>query len=829
MHLQLLSGARKMRSNGISFIFPILNEDISLIIKTAEFAKLSCIRNNLEYEFIFCDGGSDYNNILDLRKTMGSRPNTFILLDFPLIKPNKDIAIMNGLKLAKFEDIIIADCDIINISPQHFNILIKDLIKNVDLVIPNLNRVGGRWNRLLCNPIMRLCFEKEYNQVPYPAPGILGIKKSVLQKVINRDFFYDWGGEIQIALEGAKFSERITSPKMNKTDSEKRRLEDMLKDAFQVWRTNLYLFNKYRPKTDMKNYKERYPKEHKDFEDFLKEELGRELDLFNEGDYNGFFEKVYQGNPQNIFYALENIYRKTGLYEFKVINDLVTRPLLDLLFGIHIESSLVERTQDEIKILKLRSSSIFVDYLANFLMTHSKVTSSYKDFSYCLKRLDSSKTDFYHKDFVELAKRNSYEGLRLDQLSEEDINKLRYILKIKEPFRRNLLLLGLFNREALGKINRKIIKYDSLNYFSNNPYIDKTDFFIRLSILTTISGYLKENEYTINGNYGEIKDLEKFLSYLLNNKKYAPMHYNIKLELNEIPLVKKLTKNNYDCIVLFSGGIDSTAATLLALEKGMNPLLLWIGFGQKNEKEEFEAIKLVSKKIKKNVAILRINLKDYIDAGWKDWDFIIPARNFIFASVAASILGNSIKKEGYIFMSVHKEEIKNSNTDKSSIFFNKCSQIFSNYYHKNILVTTPFYDVTKVEILNYWKRKWINQFSITPYETITCYYGNNCGKCNACYKRTLALVAAGFNVDPNLKKDIFLDEEKIIRSSFIKRMKTFSNERKYEYIIALLKMKDRVPLDIKNYLSKLSNREIGLAKKRISEINNVDLLNIKWI
>jgi 7-cyano-7-deazaguanine synthase in queuosine biosynthesis len=676
---------------------------------------------------------------------------------------------------------------------------------------------------------MRLCFEKEYRQVPYPAPGILGIKKKILDKVIGGNFFYDWGGEIQLALEGAKLSKKITAPSMNKIDSEKRSIKHLLKDAFQVWRTSLYLLNKYKPKVNMAGYRQRYALEHEDFEQFLKEELNGDLGIIENGDYLAFLEKNYNNNPMNIFYAIENLYKRTGLYEFKVINDLVTRPLLDLLFGIKIENSLIETSQEKIKVLKLRSSSIFVDYLAYFLIKHSNIFESYKDFFYCLKNLDSSKTEFLHREFVDLACKNSYEGLALNNLSKPEMMILKALMEIKDPIMRNRFLLNFFNQRSIGKINKKPITYADLNYQSNSPFIDKKDFFVRLSIMTTIAGYLKENNYAVNGDYKNKKELDQFLSYLLNNKKYAPINYDINLSLNKISTAKAVKKNDFDCIILFSGGIDSTAALLLALEKGMNPLLLWVGFGQKNEKEEFNAITKVSNKLGKKVAIVKINLKKYIDDGWKDWDYIIPARNFIFVSMAAAILGNSTCKEGCIFMSAHKEEIKDSNTDKSKRFFNKCTEIFSKYYDKKIIVATPFYNATKVEILNYWKRNWINKFRITPYETITCYYGNNCGDCNACYKRNLALVAAGFKPDSDLKKNIFLDSQKIILNDFLKRIKTFSKERKYEYIIALLLMKDQLSEELKKYVSKLSSQEIALAQNRVLEINNTNLLNLKWI
>jgi 7-cyano-7-deazaguanine synthase in queuosine biosynthesis len=828
MLLLCLSGERKMSSKGVSFIFPVLNEDIKILFKTIILAKKICYSQKLNYEIFLCDGGSNFKTINLIKNKISSIKNITLLLDFPLIKPNKDIAIMNALKLCKYENIIISDVDIKNLIEDHFNNLIKNLLKNFDFVIPNLNRSGGRWNRLLGNPFMRLCFEKEYIRVPYPAPGILGIKKKVLEKIVGKDFFYDWGGEIQIAIEGALASKRICSPPMYKVDSKKRPINNMIKDAFQVWRTNLYLMKKHHKKPNLINYKIKYKKEHEEFLALIKETKSLS-EIFNNENYLNLLKENCGKDPKDIFNFLDRIYKKTGLYEFKVINYFVAKPLLYLLFGIKTNEKFIEKSEKKIKCLNMKKISIFVDYVIYFIIKKAKNYNKFLNFEECLESLKLSETDFISKRIIDLAEENQNEGIILDNISDDLLKKIKKTINQKNIFIKNEKLLSLIKEDLIGKIDHKNITFSLLKYKEKNVKLNKNDFFIKTSILTTIAGYLKKNYFFVNHYHPDKKKIERFLSYILNNKKYAPINYQIELDFSKDFYKEVSYSNNYDCIVLFSGGIDSTAASLLTFESKLNPLLLWVGFGQKNEKEELSKIKKISKKIKMNVAIVNIDLKKYIENGWKEWSYIIPARNFMLVSIAAAILSNSKKEKGFIIMSAHKEEIKNSNTDKSNKFFRTCSKIFSDYYKKKIIVTTPFYDVTKTEVLSYWKKNWIKKYKVKPYDTTTCYYGNNCGECNACYKRNLALIAAGLKMDKNLKKNIFSDNKKILINNFIKRMDSFPKKRKYEYLIALTNMKEKNSPSINAYLTKLSKREKRIMEKRKREIENINLRELRWI
>jgi 7-cyano-7-deazaguanine synthase in queuosine biosynthesis len=366
----------------------------------------------------------------------------------------------------------------------------------------------------------------------------------------------------------------------------------------------------------------------------------------------------------------------------------------------------------------------------------------------------------------------------------------------------------MINEEIVGYIGNQRFNFRDLGFTEENVSVPK-DLFVKLSILTTIAGYLKNNKICINSNKYQKVKLEKFLSYILNNKKFAPMNYNIKINFLGDNILDKKSKHNYDCVILFSGGFDSTAALLTALDKGLKPLLLWVGFGQKNENEEHKTIKNISKLINFPVSTIKLNLKDYINLGWKEWDYIIPARNFMFVAFAASFLSKSQKLKTRVYLSAHEEEIKYSNTDKSIHFFKKCTNLFSDYYKKEIIVETPFMNSSKAEIASYWKNKWIKKYNISPYDTISCYYGNNCGECKACLKRTIAFLAAGLHSDPNIKINPMKDSKEFLAKDILLRFNQFSKKRKMEILTAIRNTWDIVPDEIKKMYNNINKRLIN--------------------
>jgi len=391
------------------------------------------------------------------------------------------------------------------------------------------------------------------------------------------------------------------------------------------------------------------------------------------------------------------------------------------------------------------------------------------------------------------------------------------------------------NEIKIGKIGRKIsqrISYQEIN--SNLISLINTnllDAFTKVAILTVLAGY-KQCDYVFVddkfNDYIDLKKLSRYLSYILNHKEFAPRKYNLKLTdiKNFIDKNSNYKQNEYDSILSFSGGIDSTAGLLYSLDKGQNVQPLWISFGQRNDKAELNAVKRVLDRFKIDPFVVKMNIHKYILNGWKDWDYIIPARNFLFVCFANAILKHSTKKNGFIYLCAHKDEMKHfRNTDKSKYFFRKASNFFSLDSRKRMVVMTPFADISKTEILSYWRKYWVKKYKISPHDTTTCYYGRGCGRCEVCLKRTVSLLASGFDVDSFLKIHPMKDPSGFITRKWIPAIKLgkFTRTKKLDFLIAVEKCLDIVPKKVRNFYNNLPHQTLLAIKKRKNEITNAKI------
>ncbi len=165
------------------------------------------------------------------------------------------------------------------------------------------------------------------------------------------------------------------------------------------------------------------------------------------------------------------------------------------------------------------------------------------------------------------------------------------------------------------------------------------------------------------------------------------------------------------------------------------------------------------------------------------------------------------------------------NTDKSKYFFAKASDFFSLDSGKKITVATPFANISKTEILSYWKKNWIKKYKISPHDTTTCYYGRGCGKCEVCLKRTISLLASGFGVDPFIKIHPMKDPSGFIMNKWIPQIKSgkFTRIKKLDFLIAVEKCLDIVPRKVKNFYDNLPPQTLLAMKNRKNEIENVKI------
>ncbi len=358
---------------------------------------------------------------------------------------------------------------------------------------------------------------------------------------------------------------------------------------------------------------------------------------------------------------------------------------------------------------------------------------------------------------------------------------------------------------------------------------DLLDAFTKVAVLTTLAGYKQCDHIFVDAKFSnnvDLRQLSRYLSYVLNHKELAPRKYNLKItdRKNTIEKLDISGENKrYDSILSFSGGIDSTASLLNSLDREQCVQPLWVSFGQRNNDAEAVAVKRILTKLKMKPLIVKMNIERHILEGWKDWNYIIPARNFLFACFANAALKHSIKSKNFIYLCAHKDEMKHyRNTDKSRYFFAKSSEFFSLDSGKEIFVTTPFADISKTEILSYWRKNWVEKYKISPHDTTTCYYEHGCGRCEVCLKRTISLLAAGFEADPFMKIHPMRDPSGFLKNQWIPQIKSgkFTIIKKMDFLIAVEKCLDIVPREIRRLHESLPSRTLSAINDRKEKIES---------
>lgn len=92
------------------------------------------------------------------------------------------------------------------------------------------------------------CGEK----VSYPLSGLIAVRSSILHEIVlNQNYYWDWGGEIQIIIDTCR-NNRVFQFHYNKIDDKKRSIESKRGDATHLIRT---LFYEALRKTDSMNNK----------------------------------------------------------------------------------------------------------------------------------------------------------------------------------------------------------------------------------------------------------------------------------------------------------------------------------------------------------------------------------------------------------------------------------------------------------------------------------------------------------------------------------------------------------------------------------------------
>ncbi len=388
-----------------------------------------------------------------------------------------------------------------------------------------------------------------------------------------------------------------------------------------------------------------------------------------------------------------------------------------------------------------------------------------------------------------------------------------------------------------GYIGEIIVKNERVKYtaedisLSNISYLDSIT---KLSLLTTLSAYKEAERMLVGERFEKLIDvsaLEAFLSYVVNHPVFAPKRFNFdiafgknkKIENNRI---KDKLDPESSSVLAFSGGIDSTAGLLYTLDHQINAMPFSLYMGQKNEKYEVIIIKNLLNKLKKRGYSVSFDISSQIENGKTTWNYIIPARNFIYLSFAAKLISSTEGLNKKIYLFAHKDEMnKVRNTDKSQYFLDQSAILFSQYYHGSYECVTPFKDVDKTQILSYWRRKWLRKYGISPHDTTTCHEARACGVCDGCLKRTISLLAAGFKEDLYLKNHPFSDKGSILKNSWLPLIQknSLSPVRLYDLLIALDSTDSAILAPHVSDLLRMKEPLMGKLKFRMKEIDETKL------
>lgn len=217
-------------------------------------------------------------------------------------------------------------------------------------------------------------------------------------------------------------------------------------------------------------------------------------------------------------------------------------------------------------------------------------------------------------------------------------------------------------------------------------------------------------------------------------------------------------KNNKKCIVLLSGGLDSTTTLYYAIKNGYKPICLIFDYGQRHKKEIITA-----KKIAKALGVKYYLVK--VSLPWKGSSLLntklkvpmykrrrsipstyVPARNMIFLSYAVSLA--EVCGARYIFYGANQIDFSGYPDCRESFVksFEKMVNIGTKMGNtgKKIKIVAPLINMSKEEIV-----KLAVKLKVPLKYTWSCYKGGTkpCGVCDACRLRKIGFEKAGMR-DP---------------------------------------------------------------------------------
>lgn len=184
--------------------------------------------------------------------------------------------------------------------------------------------------------------------------------------------------------------------------------------------------------------------------------------------------------------------------------------------------------------------------------------------------------------------------------------------------------------------------------------------------------------------------------------------------------------NKSEVLVLFSGGIDSTACLYYFINNNYKVNGLFINYNQAAVEEEKYATSTICKYFNINLTVINC-------AGFKRWgEGEILGRNAFLLSTALMAAKDN---ENLVAVGLHAGALYN---DCTIFFVKKMQELFDLYTDGRISIAAPFIDWSKGDIWQYCLNN-----SIPVDLTYSCENGlkQPCGKCSSC--KDLEVLYAG--------------------------------------------------------------------------------------
>lgn len=190
-------------------------------------------------------------------------------------------------------------------------------------------------------------------------------------------------------------------------------------------------------------------------------------------------------------------------------------------------------------------------------------------------------------------------------------------------------------------------------------------------------------------------------------------------------------------LLLLSGGLDSACLFWHMLAHDEVFRCMWINYGQKNAEQEWKAAKKLCED--SGVGITRLDiptvfsgvhstiLKEWQAPGHTIISDELPNRNAVLISIAAA---HCICRTTVV-VAAHRTSAPYA--DCTPQFYTRMSKAISYSTNGRVDVEAPFIRLTKYQVL---RKGWEAGMSKEDIEsTVSCYEGNNCGRCPACISR----------------------------------------------------------------------------------------------